>query len=534
MSVFICMNVAVAQRGGQEWMTSGADAQRSSWIRTDGKISRQSMQKLGFQFLFKMKLDNEARQLNSLTQPVLLDRLIGYRGFESLAFVGGSSDTLYAIDYDLGVVYWKTDFKSSTASRQSGTLVCPGGLTAAATRPVNLLPPAPGRGFGGGNRVPSARAMVGEPDQGFPDITGRGSAAAAAPVPAPLSAPAAPPAAPPRGGGGGGGGGQGGVASVYALAADGKLHQLSLQTGRDVVIQPLQLVPPNANASGLIIVDNVLYTSTSNDCSGAPNGVWAVDLSSADKTIASWKTNGANVAGSAGIAIGTDGTVYVATSEGTVAALEPRTLQLRDSFKPPNVEFTSSPLVFQHRGKDLIAVAGKDGRIYILNSTSLGGADQRTPLSATPVGANTADFAPSALASWQDADGTRWILAPASTAVVAFKLVEQNGVPMLQQDWVSREMVSPVPPIIINGVVFALSSGEYRSGGAQMSAAQRAQRSKPAVLYALDGATGKELWNSGATITSFAHNGGLSGGLGQVFVSTVDSTFYSFGFPIEK
>src|SRR5437867_8584898 len=100
--VSIWMNVALAQRGGQEWLTSNVDAQRSSWIRTDSKISKESMQKPGFQFLWKLKLDNEAKQLNSLTEPVLLDRLIGYRGFKSLAFVGGSSDALYAIDDDLG------------------------------------------------------------------------------------------------------------------------------------------------------------------------------------------------------------------------------------------------------------------------------------------------------------------------------------------------------------------------------------------------------------------------------------------------
>src|SRR5262245_16360976 len=137
--VFIKMDEAAAQRGGQEWLTSNADAQHSSWIRTDSKISKEGMQKPGFQFLWKMKLDNEAKQLNSLTQPVLLDRLIGYRGFESLAFVGGSSDVLYAIDYDLGILYWKTDLKSASVSRASASPVCPGGLTAAGTRPVSLL-----------------------------------------------------------------------------------------------------------------------------------------------------------------------------------------------------------------------------------------------------------------------------------------------------------------------------------------------------------------------------------------------------------
>ena len=67
-----------------------------------------------------------------------------------------------------------------------------------------------------------------------------------------------------------------------------------------------------------------------------------------------------------------------------------------------------------------------------------------------------------------------------------------------------------------------------------MTAAQRAQRSKPAILYALDASTGKELWNSGTTISSFVHSGGLSGGFGQVYVGAYDSTFYAFGFPIEK
>src|SRR5215469_23658 len=108
-SAVICLTwvaLAAAQLGGQEWLTSNADAQRSAWIRTDAKISKESMQKPGFQFLWKIKLDNEAKQLNSLAQPVLLDRLIGYKGFKSLAFVGGSADTLYAIDYDLGRLYW--------------------------------------------------------------------------------------------------------------------------------------------------------------------------------------------------------------------------------------------------------------------------------------------------------------------------------------------------------------------------------------------------------------------------------------------
>ena len=85
---------------------------------------------------------------------------------------------------------------------------------------------------------------------------------------------------------------------------------------------------------------------------------------------------------------------------------------------------------------------------------------------------------------------------------------------------------------LINGVVFGLSTGEHRPANANASAAARAKSSVPAVLYALDPATGKELWTSGKTITSFAR-GGLSAAAGQVYLVTFDNTLYAFGIPME-
>jgi outer membrane protein assembly factor BamB len=146
--------------------------------------------------------------------------------------------------------------------------------------------------------------------------------------------------------------------------------------------------------------------------------------------------------------------------------------------------------------------------------------------------------------------GTRWILASSAGApgtgfaangavtngaVVAFKVVEQGGRFTLQPGWASRDLTSPLAPIVVNNVVFAVSSGEFRGAG-NLTAAQRAQRSTAAVLYALDASTGKELWNSARTITSFARSGISAGGSNgsQIFVTTYDNTLYSFGFPIEK
>jgi outer membrane protein assembly factor BamB len=116
--------------------------------------------------------------------------------------------------------------------------------------------------------------------------------------------------------------------------------------------------------------------------------------------------------------------------------------------------------------------------------------------------------------------------------VVAWKLADQAGTMSLTRGWASRDMVSPLPPMVMNGVVFAVSSGEFRSKDAT-TPAQVAQKSAKAVLYALDGKTGKELWNSGNTITSFVHSGGLSGGGSQLYLQTFDGTLYAFGFPIE-
>jgi outer membrane protein assembly factor BamB len=112
-------------------------------------------------------------------------------------------------------------------------------------------------------------------------------------------------------------------------------------------------------------------------------------------------------------------------------------------------------------------------------------------------------------------------------------VVDQKCTPTLQPGWTSREMLSPLTPMVINGVVFALSSGEYHSSDSKMTAAERVKRSSPAVLYALDSATGKEMWNSGKGITSFVHGGTLSGGGTQVYLETYDGTLYAFGFYIE-
>jgi hypothetical protein len=551
-------------RGGGEWTTSQGDAQRSSWVRTDVRLTRDAVQKGELKFLWKMKLDNETRQLNSLTTPVLMDRLISHRGFKALAFIGASGERVYAVDTDLARVYWTTIINySSITPPANSSWACPGGLTAAITRPTAFAVSAFGGGRGGG-RGGGSGSSVGEPGKGAPSlalVSGRG-AAPGDPVPAGRGAtpgdpaPAGRGAAPAGRGGGGGGLGGGPNDNIFVVASDGFARTINPHNGSDR-LPPVPFLPANARPSDLIAVDGVLYTTTSNGCGAAPNGVWAIDLAGNTKTPVSWKTNGGNVAGAAGLSMGTDGTIFVAVGDGassgagaasanpsysnSVVSLEPKTLKLKESFTQPGADFNSSPLVFRYKDKDLMAVSGNDGRLYLLDGSSL-----KTPLYVTPKYSNAG--APGGLATWES-DGTRWILAPAvgsaqpgmkvaangpvtNGSIVAFKLVDAGGKLSLEPAWASRDLTSPATPLIFNGVTFVLSTGEHRPASASAGSAQRAKASVPAVLYALDPGTGKELWSSGKTITSFAR-GGLSAAAGQVYLVTFDNTLYAFGIPME-
>jgi putative pyrroloquinoline-quinone-binding quinoprotein len=572
--------VVGAQRGGGEWTTSGFDAQRTAWVRADTRLTKDAVRKGEFKFLWKAKFENEARQLNSLTQPILLDLLIGYRGFKTLAFIGGSADRVFSIDTDLARPYWTThlNYSVATGGQPPTSWPCPGGLIATPSRRTAFAPAA-GRGGGGGGRRGGTGSAVGAPGRGAAVLSqqpppGRGAAPAATPAP-PTPPAGAPPAAPPAqpGPGRGGGGiaapaGFGGVDLLFVVGSDGLLHALRVSNGADA-IPPVPFLPPHAKPSSLIVVDGVVYTTTSDGCGAVPNAVWALDLLAPESKVATWKSGGANVAGTAGPALGTDGTLYVAVGSGSaqgtrtpttmngpgaevsysnaVVALDRKTLQPKDWFSSPGVDFNASPIVIRYKDKDLIAATANDGRLYLLDSASLGGSDHATPLFVTPK--YTATGAGAALATWEDQD-TRWILASATGAapagvkftsnglapigrVVSFKLVDQSGRLTLEPGWSSRDLRSPLAPIVVNGMALVVSSGEYRSANAQLTAAERAQRSTPAILYVLDGTTGKELWTSGPkTITSFAR-AGLSAGGGQVYLVTYDNHLYAFGIPME-
>ena len=501
-------------------------------MRVDPYISLDTLSK--FQFLWKLKVDNESRHGNSLTTPVALGNLMTFRGFKSLIFVGGSSNNVYGIDYDFGTLFWRTHHNYTAGAREyAGSPTCPGGMTLPLTRATSLTPPAQLAFFGFARPPRPAKGDVGAPGRGAPQLAeiaariaargnrGGGDTPAAAPargaaVPARGTPPPAPPVSPQEGRGGRG------PNFVFSVAADGLLRGIIPDTG-DLALAPARFLPANATATGLIWANGFVYAATSNTCGGAPTAVYAMDFMAETKPVTAWQSDGAPIIG---LALGTDGTVFASTGGGSsqyansIVALDGATLKLRDWLRHDSA-FNSTPIVFDEDGKTYVA-ATSGSRLYVLDAGSLGGANHRTPLFVTPA----ATAAEQGLTPYRYGGqtprrgGTRPARAGFSTevssAIAAFKVAVSAGAPTVERVWSSQKMASPRTPIIVNGVVFALAGG---NAGAN------------AVLYALDPATGKELWNSGATITSTA-SAGMSAGTGQVHVVTSDNTVYAFGIPL--
>jgi putative pyrroloquinoline-quinone-binding quinoprotein len=459
-------------------------------------------------------------------------------------------------------------------------LAAPGAPGAAATPPggraagAGATPPDPARAGGAGAGVGAVPPDPARAGGAPPDPARAGGAGAGAPGRGGGGAPGIP-GAPSGVGGGGGFGRPAGV--VYVVSSDGILHVLGLASGKDLQ-KPALFLPANARWSDPIAVGETMYAATSQNCGGAPNGIWAIDLAGENKPVTAWTTNGGGIVGA--LAFLPDGTLIAAIGPGAVTpggytnaivAFDPKTLHVNDWFTSPTAEFTSTPLVFRHNDKDIVAAATRDGRVLLLDATSLGGANHATPLYASASFASSpGTFAPEALAMWQEMlpvpdapaaavpppaaagapaqtpapppvptmqPGTRWLLLPVAGplpasgtwpvtsgaitngAIVALKVVDDGGTLSLQPGWVSRDLASPTTPIIVNGVVFAVSKG---------------RQTTPAVLSAVNGVDGKELWNSGTAITSYLPGRSFWSANGQVYVATFDGTIYAFGFAMER
>ncbi len=505
-------------QGRGYWTVAGNDPAHNSWQKAETKITPETVP-AKFKFLWKIKLGNETAKPQSFSEPLLFPFLITGRGFKDMA-LWGDSNTLYSVDSELGTLIWqkKFDLQSSSARGACGGSNIQIVMEAPPVIHFGARPPAPA------HHGPSALP----------------------PSPPPPLAPSA------HRVGAAAGGGNFGLKGIYVLTSDGYLHEQILATGLDYAPAVKFLPAPDGDVSGLNMNGQLVYTATGDRCRSLANAAWAIDLSTPDYTVSSYKTQKLSVSGFGGPAVGADGTVYVETGSGpadasagvypnSVAALTAKDLKVKDWYAPSDSgkdkALNASPVVFTYKDKELIAAPGKDGSIVLLDSKTLGGADHHTPLAESDrISKATKSGAWEGLATWRDKPGVVWVYVSISGpvegdvkfantngsaphgSIIAFKVEEQNGKTVLTPSWISRDLTNPAPPAIANGVVFALAGGETSSH---------------ATLYALDAATGKELYSSGDAIQTYTHLSGMSVGSGHVFFTTHDNTLYSFGIPME-
>lgn len=637
-AVILISSIAYGQIVGratqQDWANAGGDAQRTNWQRISpgspasrtispetvagAKIDFSSPDEMsGFGLQVKEKLDNTSRNLASVSGGVTITAAgLGL----NLGIVGASGNRTIGIDPDTGYQFFVT---KHDGENPAGSPLCPGSSLATPARPAVLTIPRPAEplpvtdrtgeiGYWSQSYAPGvgiSNQRVGtEPGpitttQPAPVMRARpfSNAAPLQPINAPGAAigtgqgpnggalPESPTGRPPLLYGVVGarertnpiGPGAGVSNNTYAISNDGKVHFLTQQYGLDAV-KPLPFLPVGAQATDLIHLNSVLYTSTVNGCGGAPNAVWGITTimiprgpgTEVDPRIAAlprgtsadslpplppagqafkWETGG--TASPSPVTFLPNGVAVVSTSSGTgmgdsiitlnTPAMTPITekatlaLTVKAKFTHAGADFVGTPIVLPSTpftpgpdtpGDNLIAAQARDGRIFILSE------DLSTTLHISAPVTGLGNYRPAGLSSWVDNSGQRWLLSTTSNSVIAHKLTVNGKTASLSEGWKLTGLQSPLAPIIVNGVVFIASSGEYiPPANAKLTEAQLIANSKPAVLYAMNAVTGAKLWDSGKTITSFIpHTSALWSSLGQVMLTTYDNTMYAFGANMER
>jgi outer membrane protein assembly factor BamB len=500
-----------------DWLTFGHDPQRTGWAREEKTISPENV--ASFQLSWTTQLDNEPLALNALTAPVVVEGIQTPKGARTLVFVAGSSNHFFAIDAQNGTVLWKKTFDSQVLPKDEAFYLCPNAINAT---PV----------------IDKERNLI------------------------------------------------------YNIAVDGRLFGMDLVTG-DVRFGPFQFVPPFSKTWSLNLGDGVIYTATSQACGGDRSGIYSMRIDDPKHTesheLLVRQGFGAGIWGRGGPVIGNNKRVYVVTGDAkfdpasgdfgdTFLAASPTSLNLVDYFTPSNWKDLSKVdldipsgghLAFTHKNREFIVGGGKESIVYLLDANSLGGDDHHKPLFTTPIIANEAGALEEkgiwgAPAAWTDEHGESWVYVTVWGAlshyasafpinngptphgcILAFKVItESTGKFVLQPAWISPDFNLPDPPVIANGVLFALATGEnprqdrilgvlhYKSvedwKKNLLTTAERSAGTQPAVLFALDAKTGKMLYQSGDAMKSWVHFSGLAVNGGRVYAVDHESRLYCF------
>jgi len=132
MQIAAAILFGCAAASAADWLTDGYDTKRTAWKRDEHILSAASIRNM--KLLWKLKLDNEPRQMHSLFPPLIIGKLNTKNGPREVVIETGVSDNIYAIDVEKGEVIWKKHFESTFTppanGGRGGGILCPGGITA--------------------------------------------------------------------------------------------------------------------------------------------------------------------------------------------------------------------------------------------------------------------------------------------------------------------------------------------------------------------------------------------------------------------
>ncbi len=496
-ALFLAPGFAAAQ---SEWLTWGHDPGRTGWNTSETTLTKDNVAHLELKWKSQLSTVPRPEVLSTLTAP-LVATVDGPQGPKTRIFVVGSDNTVYAIDSETGEVSWQKQFPNTATPPKAASWLCP--------NTQNSTP-------------------VIDKEAGI----------------------------------------------IYVSTNDGKIRGLSLANG-DERMPATTFTDPFARNWSLNLIDGVIYSSNARGCGNAPAHLTAMDLKDPSHHITEFYTGTGRPSGvwGRGSVVAGPKALYMQTADGpydpasgsfgdSVLSVTYKNFRLLDSYTPNNWAYlrekdldlgAANPVLFPFQKWTIVASAGKESTIALLDADNLGGADHHTPLYQSPRWGNDEVLLAGrglwgAMATWQDADGKRFVLmplwGPPSKDAPAFKYsygnADQGSVmafevsldpakntPMLVPTWMSRDMHVPDPPVVANGIVYVLQTGENTAQKADAKA-----RSTPvtnAVLYALDGETGQQLYSSEKAIDSWTHFSEPVVAGGNVYVSTWDGRVYAFG-----
>jgi hypothetical protein len=475
--------------------------------------------------------------LSTMTAPIVAAGVSTPQGKKDLVFILGANDILFAMDANDGKLVWQKSFPNPQAPKKPKEWLCPG--------TVNDTP-----------TVDKARGLI------F-FITGDGklrglnlSDGAERLTPAAMTAP---------------------FARAWSLnLIDNVIYSTSGRACGEITDK--SSIEYAAAMSGLRRAGSgpLLDASAVNaaDVSDLAHPVVTHFFTAGARPAAPWGRGGA-VRGPGGVILETsDGRYDPASGDFSESILKvaPKAARLMDSYTPTNwmdnlmhdMSGSASPVVFNFAGKTLAAVSQKEAVLRILDANNLGGQNHMTPLwQSTKLGNDEKTGTDPSRGVWgaiatYESNGRRYLYLPLyghpskdapvfpvtngpreDGSVMAFEVKNDGGKISVVPVWSSTNMVMPDPPVVANGVVYALSTGgQAMQNGAHpgdprmpydVSAVLRSTPVSNMVLYAYDAESGKQLWSSGKTMSDWVHFSEPVVALGKIFVATHDAHVIAFG-----